>query len=82
MKKFLIVFVTIFLIGGLIYFSQNNNLKENSTSSRKLSADTKIYKSDDKGDFKIYKKKNYQDCYYLLKKEWILRVSLMNLICA
>lgn len=57
MKKFLIVFVTIFLIGGLIYFSQNNNLKENSTSSRKLSADTKIYKSDDKGDFKIYKKK-------------------------
>ena len=68
MKKFLIVFLAIFLIGGLIYFSQNNNLKENSTSSRKLSADTKIYKSDDKGDFKIYKKKNYQDGYYLLKK--------------
>lgn len=68
MKKFLIVFVTIFLIGGLIYFSQNNNLKENSTSSRKLSADTRIYKSDNKGDFKIYKEKYYQDGYYLLKK--------------
>ena len=68
MKKFLIVFLAIFLIGGLIYFSQNNNLKENSTSPRKLSSDTRIYKSDDKGDFKIYKEKNYQDGYYLLKK--------------
>lgn len=68
MKKVLIVFISIFLIGGLIYFSQNNNSKENSTSPRKLSADTRIYKSDDKGDFKIYKEKNYQDGYYLLKK--------------
>lgn len=68
MKRFLLVLATIFLIGGLIYFSQNNNFKENSTSSRKLSADTRIYKSDDKGDFKIYKEKNYQDGYYLLKK--------------
>lgn len=68
MKKVLIVFISIFIIGGLIYFSQNNNSKENSTSPRKLSADTRIYKSDDKGDFKIYKEKNYQDGYYLLKK--------------
>ena len=68
MKKFLIVFLAIFLIGGLIYFSQNHNLKDNSTSPRKLSADTRIYKSDNKGDFKIYKEKNYQDGHYLLKK--------------
>lgn len=68
MKKVLIVFLAIFLIGGLIYFSQDHNLKDNSTSVRKLSADTRIYKSDDKGDFKIYKEKNYQDGYYLLKK--------------
>lgn len=68
MKKFLIVFVAIFLIGGLIYFSQSHKSKENSTSPRKLSADTRIYKSDDKGDFKIYKEKNYQDGHYLLKK--------------
>ena len=68
MKKFLIVFVAIFLIGGLMYFSQNNKSKENSTSPRKLSSDTRIYKSDDKGDFKIYKEKNYQDGHYLLKK--------------
>lgn len=68
MKKVLIVFISIFIIGGLIYFSQNNDLKENSTSPRKLSSDTRIYKSDDKGDFKIYKEKNYQDGYYLLKK--------------
>lgn len=68
MKKVLIVFISIFIIGGLIYFSQNNNLKENSTSPRKLSSDTRIYKSDDKGNFKIYKEKNYQDGYYLLKK--------------
>ncbi|MEF3318549.1 hypothetical protein [Peptoniphilus grossensis] len=68
MKKFLIVFLAIFLIGGLIYFSQNNNLKENSTSPRKLSSDTRIYKRDNQGDFKIYKEKNYQDGHYLLKK--------------
>ena len=68
MKKILIIIVSIFLIGGLIYFSQNYNSKENSTSPRKLSSDTRIYKSDDKGDFKIYKEKNYQDGYYLLKK--------------
>lgn len=68
MKKFLIVFLAIFLIGGLIYFSQNNNSKEDSTSPRKLSSDTRIYKRDDKGDFKIYKEKNYQDGHYLLKK--------------
>lgn len=68
MKKFLIVFVAIFLIGGLIYFSQSHKSKENSTSPRKLSADTRIYKRDDKGDFKIYKEKNYQDGHYLLKK--------------
>ncbi len=68
MKKVLIVFISIFIIGGLIYFSQSHNSKENSTSPRKLSADTRIYKSDDKGDFKIYKEKNYQDGYYLLKK--------------
>ena len=68
MKKFLIVFVAIFLIGGLMYFSQNNNSKENSTSPRKLSADTRIYKRDNQGDFKIYKEKNYQDGHYLLKK--------------
>ena len=71
MKKFLIVFLAIFLIGGLMYFSQDHNLKENSTSPRKLSADTRIYKSDDNGDFKIYKEKNYQDGYYLLKKKVI-----------
>lgn len=68
MKKVLIVFISIFIIGGLMYFSQSHNSKENSTSPRKLSADTRIYKSDDKGDFKIYKEKNYQDGYYLLKK--------------
>lgn len=68
MKKVLIVFISIFLIGGLIYFSQSHKSKENSTSPRKLSADTRIYKSDDKGDFKIYKEKNYQDGHYLLKK--------------
>ncbi|MFR7873082.1 hypothetical protein [Peptoniphilus sp. HMSC062D09] len=68
MKKFLIVFLAIFLIGGIIYFSQNHNLKDNSTSPRKLSSDTRIYKSDNKGDFKIYKEKNYQDGHYLLKK--------------
>lgn len=68
MKKFLIVFLAIFIIGGLIYFSQNYNSKESSTSTKKISADTRIYKSDDKGDFKIYKEKNYQDGYYLLKK--------------
>lgn len=68
MKKVLIVFISIFIIGGLIYFSQNYNSKESSTSTKKLSADTRIYKSDDKGDFKIYKEKNYQDGYYLLKK--------------
>lgn len=68
MKKFLIVFLAIFLIGGLMYFSQGHNLKENSTSPRKLSSDTRIYKSDDNGDFKRYNEKNYQDGYYLLKK--------------
>ena len=68
MKRFLLVLATIFLIGGLMYFSQDHNLKENSTSPRKLSSDTRIYKSDDKGDFKIYKEKNYQDGHYLLKK--------------
>lgn len=68
MKKVLIVFISIFLIGGLIYFSQSHKSKESSTSPRKLSSDTRIYKSDDKGDFKIYKEKNYQDGYYLLKK--------------
>lgn len=68
MKRFLLVLATIFLIGGLMYFSQNHNSKENSTSPRKLSSDTRIYKSDDKGDFKIYKEKNYQDGHYLLKK--------------
>lgn len=68
MKKFLIVFLAIFLIGGLMYFSQNNKSKENSTSPRKLSADTRIYKRDNQGDFKIYKEKNYQDGHYLLKK--------------
>lgn len=68
MKKFLIVFVAIFLIGGLIYFSQSHKSKENSTSPRKLSADTRIYKRDNQGDFKIYKEKNYQDGHYLLKK--------------
>lgn len=68
MKKVLIIFLAIFIIGVLIYFSQNYNSKESSTSTKKLSADTGIYKSDDKGDFKIYKEKNYQDGYYLLKK--------------
>lgn len=68
MKKFLIVFLAIFLIGGLIYFSQSHNSKESSTSPRKLSADTRIYKRDNQGDFKIYKEKNYQDGHYLLKK--------------
>ena len=68
MKKVLIVFVAIFLIGGLMYFSQSHNSKESSTSWRKLSDDTRIYISDDKGDFKIYKEKNYQDGHYLLKK--------------
>ena len=68
MKKVLIVFISIFLIGGLIYFSQSHNSKENSTSPRKLSADTRIYKRDNQGDFKIYKEKNYQDGHYLLKK--------------
>ena len=68
MKRFLLILAAIFLIGGLMYFSQNHNSKENSTSPRKLSSDTRIYKSDDKGDFKIYKEKNYQDGHYLLKK--------------
>lgn len=68
MKKFLFVFAAIFLIGGLVYFSQDHNLKEESTSPRKLSSDTRIYKCDDKGDFKIYKEKNYQNGHYLLKK--------------
>lgn len=68
MKRFLLILAAIFLIGGLVYFSQSHNFKENSTSPRKLSSDTRIYKSDDKGDFKIYKEKNYQDGYYLLKK--------------
>lgn len=68
MKKVLIVFISIFLIGGLIYFSQSHKSKENSTSPRKLSADTRIYKRDNQGDFKIYKEKNYQDGHYLLKK--------------
>ena len=68
MKRFLLILAAIFLIGGIIYFSQSHNSKENSTSPRKLSSDTRIYKSDDKGDFKIYKEKNYQDGYYLLKK--------------
>lgn len=68
MKKFLMAFLAIFLIGGLIYFSQSHNSKENSTSPKKLSADTRIYKSDDKGDLKRYNEKNYQDGYYLLKK--------------
>ena len=71
MKKFLIVFLAIFLIGGLMYFSQGHNSKENSTSPRKLSSDTRIYKSDDNGDFKRYNEKNYQDGYYLLKKKVI-----------
>lgn len=71
MKKFLIVFLAIFLIGGLMYFSQGHNLKENSTSPKKLSANTRIYKSDDNGDFKRYNEKNYQDGYYLLKKKVI-----------
>lgn len=71
MKKFLIVFLAIFLIGGLMYFSQGHNIKENSTSPRKLSSDTRIYKSDDNGDFKRYNEKNYQDGYYLLKKKVI-----------
>lgn len=68
MKKFLFVLAAIFLIGGLMYFSQDHNLKEESTSPRKLSSDTRIYKCDDKGDFKIYKEKNYQNGHYLLKK--------------
>ncbi|WP_062551318.1 hypothetical protein [Peptoniphilus phoceensis] len=68
MKRFLLVLATIFLIGGLMYFSQDHNLKDNSTSPRKLSSDTRIYKRDNKGDFKIYKEKNYQDGHYLLKK--------------
>ena len=68
MKRFLLILAAIFLIGGIIYFSQDHNLKDNSSSPRKLSSDTRIYKSDDKGDFKIYKEKNYQDGYYLLKK--------------
>lgn len=68
MKRFLLILAAIFLIGGLMYFSQGHNLKENSTSPRKLSSDTRIYKSDNKGDFKIYKEKNYQDGHYLLKK--------------
>ena len=68
MKKVLIVFISIFLIGGLIYFSQSHKSKESSTSPRKLSADTRIYKRDNQGDFKIYKEKNYQDGHYLLKK--------------
>ncbi|MFR2891499.1 hypothetical protein [Peptoniphilus grossensis] len=68
MKRFLLVLATIFLIGGLIYFSQSHKSKENSTSPRKLSADTRIYKRDNQGDFKIYKEKNYQDGHYLLKK--------------
>ena len=71
MKKFLIVFLAIFLIGGLMYFSQDHNSKEISTSPKKLSADTRIYKSDDNGDFKRYNEKNYQDGYYLLKKKVI-----------
>lgn len=71
MKRFLLILAAIFLIGGLMYFSQNHNLKENSTSPRKLSADTRIYKSDDNGDFKRYNEKNYQDGYYLLKKKVI-----------
>ena len=58
MKKFLIVFLAIFLIGGIIYFSQDHNSKENSTSQRKLSSDTRIYKRDNQGDFKISKEKN------------------------
>ncbi|CAG7585860.1 hypothetical protein PEPTYR26121_00239 [Peptoniphilus tyrrelliae] len=68
MKKILLVLAAIFLIGGLMYFSQSYNSKESSTSSRKLSADTRIYKSDDKGYFKRYKEKYYQDGYYLLEK--------------
>ena len=68
MKRFLLILAAIFLIGGIIYFSQSHNSKDNSTSPRKLSSDTRIYKSDNKGDFKIYKEKNYQDGHYLLKK--------------
>ncbi len=71
MKRFLLVLAAIFLIGGLMYFSQDHNLKENSTSPKKLSADIRIYKSDDNGDFKRYNEKNYQDGYYLLKKKVI-----------
>lgn len=71
MKRFLLVLAAIFLIGGLMYFSQGHNLKDNSTSPKKLSADTRIYKSDDNGDFKRYNEKNYQDGYYLLKKKVI-----------
>lgn len=71
MKKFLIVFLAIFLIGGLIYFSQSHNSKESSASTEIFPGDTRIYKSDDKGDFKIYKEKNYQDGYYLLKKRML-----------
>lgn len=71
MKRFLLILAAIFLIGGIIYFSQSHNSKENSTSPRKLSADTRIYKSDNNGDFKRYNEKNYQDGYYLLKKKVI-----------
>ena len=71
MKRFLLILAVIFLIGGLVYFSQSHNFKENSTSLRKLSSDTRIYKSDDNGDFKRYNEKNYQDGYYLLKKKVI-----------
>ena len=71
MKRFLLILAAIFLIGGLMYFSQGHNLKDNSTSPKKLSADTRIYKSDDNGDFKRYNEKNYQDGYYLLKKKVI-----------
>lgn len=73
MKKVLVIFLAIFIIGGLMYFSQNYNSKESSTSTKKISSDTRIYKSDDKGDFKIYKEKNYQDGYYLLKKRIYLK---------
>ncbi len=68
MKRSLLILASIFLIGGIIYFSQSQNSKENSTSPRKLSSDTRIYKSDDKGTLKRYNEKNYQDGYYLLKK--------------
>lgn len=44
MKKFLIVFLAIFLIGGLIYFSQSHNSKESSASTEIFPGDTRIYK--------------------------------------